>query len=113
MKTIYISIIIIFTLLTGQATVESATKKATYPDNKSLQPIPQNVYPNVSGNVNMSVEDVVVEQEEESIAPNESKQDESIKIEAKGPSNIWWYILTAILLIIAFAIYYRKRNSTI
>jgi hypothetical protein len=114
-KKSYISIVIVLVLLTLQTTPVFALKQATFPDSKSVQPLPKDVYPNISGNVNSTVgtppesESLPLDKKSESSSMNQSTQ------EAKDDSSssyLVWSIIIFFIVVIIFIIYYKKRKSS-
>jgi hypothetical protein len=88
-------------------------RKAVFPNAKSLQPIPQDIQPNISGNVNSSVSvDPYIENEQKISEETVPEPTSTEKIpEKRGPSfSMWWF---AAMIIISFGIvlWYRKMKK--
>ena len=110
-KFTFIFIIILLILL--QPTVIKAAGRPEYPNKHPLQPKPIDAYPNVSGNINSTVENSLpmIDTEVESSPQNEIIDSTVAPHNTEKPqSYMWWYILSSILLIISFVIYFRKRK---
>ena len=94
-STIIILSLVLFVL---HASNVYALKRAIFPDSKSLQPMPKDSYPNVSGNINSSVGEPLVTPEDtipqspvtELVANNPGEVKDSTKY-------IFWIISATIL----------------
>ncbi len=113
MKKILSVIIILLGIFTINSTPTLAAKRAIFPDSKSLQPIPQNAYPNVSGNVNSTVDPSAptsIEEPIDQIMPiQESSTDD--QPERGSSSFLWWIIIPLTIIIFIFAYIKLKKKQ--
>jgi len=112
---------IIIILYLGKYNSAFALKKAIFPDNKSLQPIPQNSFPKISGNTNSTTPTSIITSTEyreqiETEGEGITTEDTSLPTEKESITSlpiIWVGIL--IILIVLFFIYkkYHDNKNTI
>lgn len=106
-------LIIIFVANTSTA---FAMAKAVFPDEKSLQPIPHNVYPNISGNINSTTNiapDYQFESKNEIQQETNQKENTTNTVKTNDPNNISFIIwpIIIIVIIICFFIYRKIKIS--
>lgn len=111
---IHTSIIISLAIIISiYASPTYALGKAVFPNSKSSQPIPENVRPNISGNINSSVStnslmDLNRVQSEETplntVSPKANQPTNRISFYVK------WVITGFFLITVIFIIYYKKRK---
>lgn len=113
MSKIFFTIIIIFSIfwtLNAQA-----TSRVIFPDSRSLQPIPTEVKPNISGNINYSeIQNNIDQTYNESAVQNKSQNKNFEKInnvnETKkefNPSVLYWFLI--FLFLFSFLIILIKK----
>ena len=111
-KIFYTLITIAAIVMLAQSTPSDAAGKAQYPNQKPLQPLPPDVYPNISGNTNSRVENAfITTDEEEKERENIIITDSSVVENKNKPSGIWWYILVFFLITISFVVYFKNRKT--
>jgi hypothetical protein len=88
-----------------------ALKQAIFPDSKSLQPLPPDSYPNISGNVNSttSVSPTYEYQTSETVGEESASIIETPTADKKTSPMVWPLILLG--GIIAFFVYRRIKRS--
>lgn len=117
----YTRTIVFFLLVFLFAPVAQAKDRPVFPDSTSLQPIPVNVKPNISGNINSSNEAIPVADYEEDFyfptSEGQSSEEEIILNDVSAPNteplSIWVYIwgILATLGIIAVGVFIVVRHS--
>lgn len=106
---IFLSIVMLFSITHSAY----ALKQAIFPSSQSLQPIPENVHPNISGNTNNSTSDIPISDfdlgQQVNQQDNQPTQNSSPTPEV-GQLLMWPFLMG---LIIAIFIVYRKvyRNK--
>lgn len=113
MKNFYNTIFIVIIIFFAHTHTSFAMMRATFPDSKSLQPLPPDTYPNISGNTNSSVESPKVTEydldETETPVPP-SQEIVTTSDSSKSPNYILWSIIALAILVTGFVFYFKKRK---
>ncbi|MEI6660319.1 MAG: hypothetical protein WCK91_02755 [bacterium] len=90
-----------------------AVKMAVFPDGKMLQPIPTNVRPNISGNINATVKEntpkinMGVGATEEGASPTQGNKASN---PVKSYTYLYWILCLPLLLLFLFAYHFLKKR---
>ena len=115
-KKIFICIYVIFLIFYLFNTQETfALKRAIFPDEKSLQPIPTDIEPNISGNINSTINTPNILDKEtsgETLETNafENPQQNEIKNQKNWESYILWFFLLLFIVLTSFFVYRNKKR---
>lgn len=109
-KKIFIAVAII--ALCFYARLALAVQRVPFPDNSTMQPMPVNVKPNISGNVNYSGSrdsspDISKNEQNENL-PSKQSFDENQKKADKNAASLILGVLSTVLLILAAVIHKKK-----
>lgn len=113
-KKLHILIVIALMFLVVHTAPALALKQAIFPDSKSVQPLPKDVYPNISGNVNStvsntpSVETKPLNTEEKVSEVEQGSTENNVD---DSPSYLLWSIIIFILIVVMFIFYFKSRKS--
>ena len=88
-----------------------ALKRAIFPDEQSLQPIPKNVQPNISGNINSDISNYVPIGKKDIEQTSPIIEEMQTQSETQTPFLTFIIVITIILIVILFFIYYYKKNK--
>jgi len=89
-------------------------KAPIFPNGQSLQPIPQDVYPNISGNVNSTTKYTVpIENTTIVVSELTLKEDQSINKTSSNPFILWMLLLLFIIIFILIYSKLKKKDNSI
>lgn len=87
-----------------------AVKRAPFPNSTSLQPIPRNVQPNISGNVNS---DVTSDQTVSGEVSSDTAAEQTVAGSQEAPAGGRWYLyIGAVIGIVAILFLRAKWKQT-
>ena len=87
-------------------------KRAIFPDAQSLQPLPANVHPNISGNVNSTTQ--INPEENKSPIQNASNNVAPVEVKITTKNTPLYYILWSVILffiVLIIILIYKKLRS--
>lgn len=103
--------ILIILLLIIPVTKTEAYKRVIFPDSKTLQPIPKNVKPNISGNINSSTEQVAPTSNSYMENNNIPTVVMDTKTENSNSRVIFWYLMIIFVATILYLIYKSLKDK--
>ena len=115
MRNKFITLVIALTIFTCVTTQALAVRRAIFPDSKSFQPIPSGISPNISGNINSTVNVSPVTETNNQATPTDTT--DTVTTQNTGvPSNsnlsfyVIWSMIITIIVILSFIYYFKKRK---
>lgn len=106
-----IFLILIIVICFTKASPSFALKQAIFPDEQSLQPMPKNIQPNISGNINSTVSSDAPSENETVPEPAPLTENLQVQIEAEKNTLIFTWVAIIIIFLtgVLFFVYsYRK-----